>query len=135
MANYNTHLTTKKHKNNKIKNEDNKIKNENNKIKNEDNKNINISKFNVNCKNEFKNNKALTHNCKYCNFSTIHLANYNTHLTTKKHKNNKFGHTIKDNNNSFSVDKIYELVKSQNIKIDNLTKQNNNLRKKMQNII
>ena len=68
------------------------------------------------------------HNCKICNFTTIHLANYNAHLTTKKHKNNKIkGENFNDKSIDTKIDKITENQ-------ENLAKQNDLLRKEIQKL-
>ncbi len=62
------------------------------------------------------------HFCKLCNFETVHKANYDTHLQTKKHKNN----IINNNENLNNV----VIIK----KIDTLTQHNLELQKKIEQL-
>jgi hypothetical protein len=63
------------------------------------------------------------HNCKLCNFKTIHKGDYDKHLLTNKHKNN------------FNKIKAEENTDSTNSnKIDEVLKQNENLRKDIQKL-
>jgi hypothetical protein len=64
------------------------------------------------------------HTCKYCNFKTIYIANYNMHLTTQKHKNN----ILKNTKNTDISGNIMEKIVKQN---EEVIKQNEELKKKI----
>ncbi len=84
------------------------------------------------------------HNCKICNFTTIHLANYNSHLTTQKHKKNKIKTENINDNNSDSNNIINNITNNVNTNgnimltivenQNNLSKQNDELRKEIQKL-
>jgi hypothetical protein len=56
------------------------------------------------------------------------MCNYTKHLLTSKHKKNTI--VIDNSGNNIVIDKIIEVTNVQNIKIDNLAKQNDNLARK-----
>jgi len=70
----------------------------------------------------------IIHTCKNCNYETNKMCNYTKHLLTSKHKKNTI--VIDNSGNNIVIDKIIEVTNVQNIKIDNLAKQNDNLAKK-----
>jgi hypothetical protein len=71
------------------------------------------------------------HHCKHCNYSTVRTTLLNKHLLTQKHKNNILLKKNVDISNNTVINKIFEVTTSQNMKIDNLTKQNDELKKKI----
>ena len=69
------------------------------------------------------------HFCKYCEYSTQKKALYDEHITRPKHKNNflKYKNNILNKVDKVDkIDRVYKVDISGNIieKIDNLTKQN-----------
>ena len=87
------------------------------------------------------------HTCKLCNFYTGYKSNYDKHLFTQKHiqnkQNSKTVNIINTDNsgNNIVIDKINNLAKQndelstiQNTKIEELCKQNEELRKKIEQL-
>jgi hypothetical protein len=87
------------------------------------------------------------HTCKLCNFYTGYKSNYDKHLFTQKHiqnkQNSKIVNIINTDNsgNNIVIDKINNLAKQndelstiQNTKIEELCKQNEELRKKIEQL-
>ena len=81
----------------------------------------------------------IIHSCKICNFNSNHKGDYDKHLLTKKHKKNITQHNTTNintdmntdtntntnsNTNTIVINKIVEVTNTQNVKIDNLAKQN-----------
>ena len=75
------------------------------------------------------------HNCIYCNYSTNRVTLYKTHLLTKKHKNN-IQLSSKTNNHEIDINDnlIVNKIDIQNEKIDNLSKQNEELKNKIEEL-
>ena len=83
-----------------------------------------------------KHHKIITntvfHICKLCNFSSKQKGDYEKHLLTSKHKKNTI--VIDNSGNNIVIDKIIEVTNVQNIKIDNLAKQNEEVLKQNDNL-
>jgi len=70
----------------------------------------------------------IEHKCIFCNYKTHKICDYNKHLTTKKHKNNKMkGENINNKTIDTKIDKITENQ-------ENLVKQNDMLRKEIEKL-
>jgi hypothetical protein len=77
------------------------------------------------------------HTCKYCDYSTTKKTLYDEHTTRPKHKNNVIkykSNQIDISGNNIIINKIVEVATTQNIKIDSLTKQNEELKKKIEKL-
>jgi len=84
-------------------------------------------------------NNVLLYNCKYCDINCKQKRDYDNHLLTMKHKRNTI--TVDNNDNNIVIDKINNLAKQndelstiQNTKIEELCKQNEELRKKIEQL-
>jgi len=77
------------------------------------------------------------HNCKICNFSSIHKANYDTHLLTNKHKQNYLKNKQNVNKNIDNDDNNNNKGNIMNVIVENqnsLAKQNDELKKEIEKL-